>query len=154
MNVLLIGGGGREHALAWKLRQSTELETLYCAPGNPGILSIAELAPVHIENHREVGAVCRAANIGLVVIGPEAPLVAGLADDLRSEGITVFGSSAAAARLEASKSFTKAICDARGIPTATYGHFANRERALAYARTQGAPLVIKADGLASGKGVM
>jgi phosphoribosylamine--glycine ligase len=154
MNVLLIGGGGREHALAWKLRQSAELETLYSAPGNAGILSIAEPAPVDIGDHREVAEFCRGARIGLTVIGPEAPLVAGLADDLRSEGITVFGPSAAAARLEASKSFTKAICDARGIPTAAYGHFADRAAALAYVRAQGAPLVVKADGLAAGKGVM
>jgi phosphoribosylamine--glycine ligase len=154
MNVLLIGGGGREHALAWKLKQSPALETLYCAPGNAGILSIAEPAPVDIGNHREVAAFCRAARTGLVVIGPEAPLVAGLADDLRSEGFTVFGPSAAAARLEASKSFTKAVCDSRGIPTAAYGHFANRARALAYVRAQGAPLVVKADGLAAGKGVI
>jgi phosphoribosylamine--glycine ligase len=154
MNVLLIGGGGREHALAWKLRQSPELESLYCAPGNAGILSIAELARVDIGNRGEVAEFCRAARISLVVIGPEAPLVSGLADDLRNEGITVFGPSAEAAQLEASKSFTKAICDARGIPTAAYGHFADRALALAYARAQGAPLVVKADGLAAGKGVM
>jgi phosphoribosylamine--glycine ligase len=154
MNVLLIGGGGREHALAWKLKQGVELETLYCATGNAGILSIAKRAPVNICNHTEVAEFCRAARIGLAVIGPEAPLVAGLADDLRSEGVTVLGPSAAAARLEASKSFTKAICDARGIPTAAYRHFANREHALAYTRAQGAPLVVKADGLAAGKGVV
>jgi phosphoribosylamine--glycine ligase len=154
MNVLLIGGGGREHALAWKLRQSAELDTLYCAPGNAGILSIAEPAPVDIGDHKEIAEFCGTARIGLVVIGPEAPLVAGLADDLRSEVITVFGPSAAAARLEASKSFTKAICDARGIPTAAYGYFADRAGALAYARAQGTPLVVKADGLAAGKGVI
>src|SRR5215469_8622416 len=154
MNVLLIGGGGREHALAWKLRQSAELETLYCAPGNAGILSIAEPAPVDIADHSEVAEFCRVARIGLVVIGPEAPLVAGLADYLHSEGMAVFGPSAAVAQLEASKSFTKAICDARGIPTAAYGHFADRAGALAYARAKGAPLVVKADGLAAGKGVI
>jgi phosphoribosylamine--glycine ligase len=154
MKVLLIGSGGREHALAWKLRQSAELETLYCAPGNAGILAIAEPAPVRIGDHRQVAEFCRAARIGLVVIGPEAPLVAGLADDLRREGITVFGPSAAAARLEASKSFTKTICDERAIPTAAYGHFTNRAEALAYARERGAPLVVKADGLAAGKGVI
>jgi phosphoribosylamine---glycine ligase len=153
MNVLLIGSGGREHALAWKLKQSVELETLYCAPGNAGILAIAKPAPVKIDDHKAVAGFCRAARIGLAVIGPEAPLVAGLADDLRREGVTVFGPSAAAARLEASKSFTKAICDARGIPTAAYGHFADRAGALAYARGRGAPLVVKADGLAAGKGV-
>ncbi len=153
MNILLIGGGGREHALAWKLRQSPELETLYCAPGNAGIFPIAKAAAINVSDHAGVAAFCRDAGIGLVVAGPEAPLVAGLGDDLRAQGIAVFGPSAAAAQLEASKSFTKAICDERGIPTAAYGHFANRADALGYARAQGAPLVVKADGLAAGKGV-
>lgn len=154
MNVLLIGGGGREHALAWKLGQSPELETLYCAPGNAGIFSIAKAAPVGVGDHAGVAAFCREAGISLVVVGPEAPLVAGLSDYLRSQDIAVFGPSAAAARLEASKSFTKAICRERGIPTAAYGHFSNRGEALDYARTQGTPLVVKADGLAAGKGVI
>jgi phosphoribosylamine---glycine ligase len=153
MNILLIGGGGREHALAWKLRQSPELETLYCAPGNAGILAIAKPAPVDESDHAAVIGFCETARIGLVVIGPEAPLVAGLADDLRRCGIAVFGPSAAAAQLESSKSFTKAICAARGIPTAAYGYFTSRDKALNYARSQGAPLVVKADGLAAGKGV-
>ncbi len=153
MNIFLIGGGGREHALAWKLKQSPELETLYCAPGNAGILSAARPAPVDIGDHSQVAAFCREAGIGLVVIGPEAPLVAGLSDDLRAQGIPVFGASKAAAQLEASKSFTKAICTERGIPTAAYGHFSNRAGALGYVRAQGAPLVVKADGLAAGKGV-
>lgn len=154
MNVLLIGGGGREHALAWKLRQSPRLETLYCSPGNAGILSIGKPGPSNIADHSQVAAFCRDARIDLVVIGPEAPLVGGLADDLRSAGIAVFGPSAAAAQLEASKAFTKAICTERGIPTAAYAHFRDRNEALAYARTKGAPLVIKADGLAAGKGVI
>ncbi len=154
MNVLLIGGGGREHALAWKLRQSSKLETLYCSPGNAGILAIARHGPPDINDHAKVAAFCREAGIGLVVIGPEAPLVDGLADDLRHAGFAVFGPSAAAAQLEASKSFTKAICAEYGIPTADYGHFTSAENALAYARAQGAPLVVKADGLAAGKGVM
>src|SRR5208337_4145887 len=98
MKILLIGGGGREHALAWKLRQSPELETLYCAPGNAGILSIAGPAPVDVSDHAQVAAFCREAGIGLVVIGPEAPLVAGLSDDLRAGGIAVFGASKAAAQ--------------------------------------------------------
>ncbi len=102
MNVLLIGGGGREHALAWKLRQSPELETLYCSPGNGGILAIAEPGPADISDHAQVTAFCRDADIRLIVIGPEAPLVDGLADDLRAAGFAVFGPSAAAAQLEAS----------------------------------------------------
>ncbi len=154
MNVFLIGGGGREHALAWKLRQSPELETLYCAPGNAGIFSIAQPAPVDVSDQARVAAFCREGSIGLVVIGPEAPLVAGLADHLRAHGIPVFGPSAAAAQLEASKSFTKAICKERRIPTAVYGHFSNRSKAFRYVRGQGAPLVVKADGLAAGKGVI
>ena len=154
MNVLLIGGGGREHALVWKLRQSPKLETLYCSPGNGGILAIAEPGPADISDHAKVVAFCREARIGLVVVGPEAPLVDGLADDLRKAGFAVFGPSAAAAQLEASKSFTKAICAEHGIPTATYGHFTAPREALAYARERGAPLVVKADGLAAGKGVV
>ena len=154
MNILLIGGGGREHALAWKLRQSPELETLYCAPGNAGIGAIAKAAPIDVSDHAGVAAFCREAGIGLVVAGPEAPLVAGLSDDLRAQGIAIFGASKAAAQLEASKSFTKAICDESGIPTAAYGYFTDRAAALAYVRAQGAPLVVKADGLAAGKGVI
>ncbi len=154
MNILLIGGGGREHALAWKLRQSPELETLYCAPGNAGLLAIARPAPIDVSDHAGVAAFCREAGIGLVVVGPEAPLVAGLSNDLRAAGIAVFGASKAAAQLEASKSFTKAICGERGIPTAAYGYFTGRSEALAYVRAQGTPLVVKADGLAAGKGVI
>lgn len=153
MNVLLIGGGGREHALAWKLRQSPDLETLYCSPGNGGMLAITKPGPADISDHAEVVSFCKGANIALVAIGPEAPLVDGLADSLRAAGIQVFGPSAAAAQLEASKSFTKAICAERGVPTARYAHFTSKEGALAYARDHGAPLVVKADGLAAGKGV-
>jgi phosphoribosylamine--glycine ligase len=154
MNVLLIGGGGREHALAWKLRQSPRLETLYCSPGNGGIVAIAKPGPADISDHAKVIAFCRDVGIEFVVIGPEAPLVDGLADDLRKEGFVVFGPSAAAAQLEASKSFTKAICAEHGIPTAKYGYFTAPVDALAYARERGAPLVVKADGLAAGKGVV
>ena len=153
MNVLLIGGGGREHALAWKLSQSPLLETLYCSPGNGGILAIAKEGPKDTGGHAGVAAFCKEAKIGLVIIGPEAPLVDGLADNLRKAGFPVFGPSAAAAQLEASKSFTKTICTGRGIPTARYAHFTSAEGALAYARSEGAPLVVKADGLAAGKGV-
>ena len=154
MNVLLIGGGGREHALAWKLRQSPNLEALYCSPGNCGILVVAKPGPAEISDHAKVIAFCREAGIELVVIGPEAPLVDGLADDLRKAGFAVFGPSAAAAQLEASKSFTKAICAEHGIPTARYGHFTAPAEAFDYARESGAPLVVKADGLAAGKGVV
>lgn len=153
MKVLLIGGGGREHALAWKLSQSPLLSRLYCAPGNAGIREIATPAPIKISEREAVLEFCRNNEIALVVIGPEAPLADGLADYLRAAEIPTFGPSAAAAQLEASKSFTKAICDERGIPTAAYGHFTSRQGALDYARTADAPLVVKADGLAAGKGV-
>jgi phosphoribosylamine---glycine ligase len=154
MDVLLIGGGGREHALAWKLRQSSALGALYCSPGNAGIAEIAAPGPQRVGDHEEIADFCWKKQIDLVVIGPEAPLVAGLADDLRAAGVLVFGPSAAAAQLEASKSFTKAICAERGIPTAAWGVFSNRADALAYAREKEAPLVVKADGLAAGKGVL
>jgi phosphoribosylamine--glycine ligase len=154
MNVLLIGGGGREHALAWKLCQSPALGCFYCSPGNAGILGIAAPGPKCVGDHEKVADFCWKAQIDLVVIGPEAPLVAGLADDLRAAGIHVFGPSAAAAQLEASKVFTKAICAERGIPTAAWGAFQAQADALAYAREKGAPLVVKADGLAAGKGVL
>ena len=153
MNVLLIGGGGREHALAWKLRQSPLLRGLYCTPGNAGIFSIAKHAPIDVADHADVARFCKSAAIELVVVGPEGPLVAGLADDLRASGIAVFGPSAAAARLESSKSFTKAICEERGIPTAAYRCFREAGAALDHAREKDEPLVVKADGLAGGKGV-
>jgi phosphoribosylamine--glycine ligase len=153
MKVLLIGGGGREHALAWKLRQSPCLEALYAAPGNAGILSIAEAAHVDPFDTSEVLTFCRSSKVDLVVVGPEAPLERGLADALRTSAIPVFGPSQAAARLETSKSFTKTICIEGGIATARFGHFSDRAAALLYARSQGAPLVVKADGLAAGKGV-
>src|SRR5579864_4700486 len=123
MNVLLIGGGGRAHALAWKLRQSPALEKLYCAPGNAGIASLAEICALDVHDHGAVINFCDKVGIGLVVIGPEAPLVAGLADHLRGHRIWVFGPSAAAAQLEASKTFTKALCAEKNIPTADYRCF-------------------------------
>lgn len=153
MNVLLIGSGGREHALAWKLAASPLLTKLYAAPGNPGIAREAELVALDVGDHAAVVAFCSEKKIGLVVVGPEAPLVDGLADDLRREGIKVFGPSRAAARLEGSKGFTKDLCKRRNIPTAAYGRFTAAEAAKAYVRDQGAPIVIKADGLAAGKGV-
>jgi phosphoribosylamine--glycine ligase len=153
MNVLLLGSGGREHALAWKIAASPLLTKLYAAPGNPGIGSEAELVKLDIADHAAVGAFCRQKNIDLVVVGPEGPLVAGIADDLRAEKIRVFGPSKAAARLEGSKGFTKDLCARYDIPTAAYGRFADLASAKAYVEKTGAPIVIKADGLAAGKGV-
>ena len=152
MNVLLIGGGGREHALAWKLRQSPLLDRLYCAPGNAGIN--ADCVALDIADHEAVIGFCKETDIGLVVIGPEAPLVAGLADDLEAAGVKVFGPSRAAAQLEGSKGFTKDLCAEYGIPTAAYRRFAEARAAKAYVATQSLPIVIKADGLAAGKGVV
>ncbi len=154
MNVLLFGGGGREHALAWKLRQSPQLGTLYCAPGNPGIAEVADCITLDVNDHAAVIDFCRTNAIDLVIIGPEAPLVAGIADDLAAAEIAVFGPSRAAARLEGSKAFTKQFCATHGIPTAGYAWSNNRAEALAYARSHPLPLVIKADGLAAGKGVV
>jgi phosphoribosylamine--glycine ligase len=153
MNVLLIGSGGREHALAWKLAASPMLTKLYAAPGNPGVAKEAELVALDVSDHAAVAAFCLEKEIGLVVVGPEAPLVAGLADDLRARGIKVFGASKAAAQLEGSKGFTKELCTRQSIPTAAYGRFSDAESAKAYVRAQGAPIVVKADGLAAGKGV-
>ena len=153
MNVLLIGSGGREHALAWKIAASPLLTKLYAAPGNPGIAAEAECVPLSLEDHDAIAAFCRDKAIDLVVVGPEAPLVAGLGDRLRADDIRVFGGSAAAARLEGSKGFTKDLCARFSIPTAAYGRFADAEAAKAYVRAQGAPIVVKADGLAAGKGV-
>jgi phosphoribosylamine--glycine ligase len=153
VNVLLIGSGGREHALAWAITASPLIGTLYCAPGNPGIAEVATLVPIDIADHAAVAAFCTTHSIGLVVVGPEAPLVAGLADDLRAEGIKVFGPSKAAARLEGSKGFTKDLCRRFSIPTAAYGRFSDQATALAYLDRHRAPIVIKADGLAQGKGV-
>ncbi|MBT9368861.1 phosphoribosylamine--glycine ligase [Rhizobium sp. CSW-27] len=153
MKVLLIGSGGREHALAWKLAQSPRLTRLYAAPGNPGIAEVAECVALNVEDHAAVIAFCRDTAIDFVVVGPEAPLVAGIADDLRAEGFVVFGPSKAAAQLEGSKGFTKDICARYGIPTGAYQRFTEAEPAKAYIREQGAPIVVKADGLAAGKGV-
>jgi len=154
MRVLLIGSGGREHALAWKLAQSPLLETLFIAPGNPGTALCGSNVALDVTRHSEVIAFCLKERIGLVVIGPEAPLVAGLVDDLEAAGLKAFGPSKAAARLEGSKAFTKELCVEAGIPTAAYARFTECEAAKAYVRAQGAPIVIKADGLAAGKGVV
>lgn len=153
MNVLLIGSGGREHALAWKIAASPLLTKLYAAPGNPGIAQEAECVALDVADHDAVIAFARDKNIDLVVVGPEAPLVAGIADPLEAAGIRVFGPSQAAAQLEGSKGFTKDLCARFDIPTAAYGRFNNAPKAKAYARQVGAPIVVKADGLAAGKGV-
>ena len=153
MNVFLIGSGGREHALAWKLSASPLLTKLYCAPGNGGISEIAECVDVAITDHDAIVAFCRSNSIEFVIVGPEAPLVAGLADDLSAQGIKVFGPSKAAAQLEGSKGFTKDLCAEYSIPTASYKRFTDRETALVYLDTQTLPIVVKADGLAAGKGV-
>ncbi|TVR10128.1 MAG: phosphoribosylamine--glycine ligase [Salinarimonadaceae bacterium] len=154
MDILLIGSGGREHALAWGLAASPLCETLHCAPGNPGTGSVGRNVDLDISDHAAVRAFCKEKNIGLVVVGPEAPLVAGLVDDLRAGGFACFGPTKRAARLEGSKGFTKDICARYGIPTAAYAVFKTVEPALAYVREKGAPIVIKADGLAAGKGVI
>jgi phosphoribosylamine--glycine ligase len=153
MKVLLIGSGGREHALAWKLAASPLLTKLYAAPGNPGIAQEAEGVDLKIIEHAAVQAFCESERIDLVVVGPEAPLVAGLADHLEAAGIKVFGPSARAAQLEGSKSFTKHICAENKIPTARFAEFRDAEAARKYIRDHGAPIVLKADGLHAGKGV-
>ncbi|SNR26210.1 phosphoribosylamine--glycine ligase [Puniceibacterium sediminis] len=154
MNILILGSGGREHALAWAALQNPKCDKLIVAPGNAGIAMIAECARLDINDGGAVAEFAGENAIDMVIIGPEAPLAAGVADRLRDAGLLVFGPSAAAARLEASKSFTKEICDACNAPTAAYGHFTDAAAAKAYVQTQGAPIVIKADGLAAGKGVI
>jgi len=153
MNVLLIGSGGREHALAWALCASPSLTRLYAAPGNPGIAQLAICVDVAIDDHAGLIALCRDKMIDLVVVGPEAPLVAGLVDELQAAGVLAFGPGRAAAQLEGSKGFTKDLCREAGIPTAAYGHFSDKSAALAYLRNCAMPIVVKADGLAAGKGV-
>lgn len=153
MRVLVIGSGGREHALAWKIAQSPLLTKLFIAPGNGGTEEVAQNLPVDITDHAAVIALCQQYAIDFVVVGPDAQVVAGLGDDLRAAGITAFCPSKAAGQLEGSKGFTKALCDEMDIPTAAYGRFETEAKALAYLYTQQAPIVVKADGLAAGKGV-
>jgi phosphoribosylamine--glycine ligase len=154
MNILLLGSGGREHALAWKMASSPLADRLYCAPGNAGIAREAECVALDVADHGAVIAFCREHRIDLVVVGPEAPLCAGIVDDLEAAGIKAFGPTRAAARLEGSKGFTKDLCRANGIPTAAYERFRAADPAKTYARARGAPIVVKADGLAAGKGVV
>ena len=154
MNILILGSGGREHALAWAVMQNPKCDKLIVAPGNAGIAQIADCASFDVNDGGVVVTFAEENAIDLVIVGPEAPLAAGVADALRNASIPVFGPSAAAAKLEASKSFTKEICDAAKAPTAGYAHFTDLAAAKAYVTEQGMPLVIKADGLAAGKGVI
>ena len=154
MKIFLIGSGGREHALAWAISASPLCDTLFIAPGNPGTAHCGENVVVDVADHAAVIAFCRLQGIDLVVVGPEGPLVAGIADDLRAAGFKVFGPSKAAAQLEGSKGFTKELCAEFGIPTAGFGRFSDAASAKTYVAAQGAPIVIKADGLAAGKGVI
>ena len=154
MNILILGSGGREHALAWACLQNPKCDRLVVAPGNGGIAQIADCAALNPEDAGEVVDFAAEETIDFVIIGPEGPLAAGVADALRAAGILCFGPSQAAAELEASKAFTKEICDAAGAPTAAYARFTEAEPARAYIRQQGAPIVVKADGLAAGKGVI
>src|ERR1700732_2085063 len=154
MNILLLGSGGREHALAWKMAASPLTERLYCAPGNAGIAQEAECVALDLSDHAAVVAFCREHKVDLVVVGPEAPLCAGIVDDLESAGIKAFGPTRAAAQLEGSKGFTKDLCHDNGIPTAAYERFRAADPAKTYLRARGAPIVVKADGLAAGKGVV
>jgi phosphoribosylamine--glycine ligase len=153
MNVLLIGSGGRENALAYALAKSPLLSRLYAAPGNPGIARFAEIVALDVTDHAAVIAFCGEYKIGFVVVGPEAPLVAGLVDDLAHAGIKAFGPRKIPAQLEGSKGFTKDLCREANIPTAAYERFSDEAAALAYVSAKGAPIVVKADGLAAGKGV-
>ena len=154
MDILLIGSGGREHALAWKLTQSLHCDELYCAPGNAGIAELATCVPIDPMDNAAIVDFCREKNIDFVVVGPEQPLVNGLVDALEAAGVDAFGPTQAAAQLEGSKGFTKDLCAEYDIPTAAYQRFNNAPKAKMYVRQQGAPIVIKADGLAAGKGVI
>ena len=153
MNVLLIGSGGREHALAWALAASPLLTKLYCAPGNAGIADVAECVPISVDDHPAIVQFAKQRAIDLVVVGPEQPLVAGIVDDLAAAGIKAFGPPRAAAQLEGSKGFTKDLCAELGMPTGAYRRFTEAAPAKIYAAAQSLPIVIKADGLAAGKGV-
>lgn len=154
MRVLVIGGGGREHALVWKLSQSPQVEEIYCIPGNPGIAALARCVDMDVTNNAALARFAREHNIGLTVVGPEIPLVNGICDTFAGQGLAVFGPSQAAAQIEGSKTFAKDLMQKYGIPSARYATFTSAEAAKAYIREQGAPIVVKADGLAAGKGVV
>ena len=154
MRVLIVGSGGREHALAWAIASSPLCDRLYCAPGNAGIAEEAECVPIGALDTQGLIGFCKKAAVDFVVVGPEAPLVLGLVDALEAEGIAAFGPSKAAAELEGSKGFMKDLCARAGIPTATYRRFTEAAAAKSHIAAQGAPIVVKADGLAAGKGVV
>ncbi len=154
MRILVLGGGGREHALVWAVAQNPKCDALFCAPGNAGIAEIAECHDLDINSPDLVLSFVQEKEVDFVIVGPEAPLVAGVAEHLRRHGILTFGPDKRGAELEASKNYTKEICAAAGVPTANYAHFTDAEAARAYVQAQGAPIVIKADGLAAGKGVV
>ncbi|GMW02483.1 MAG: phosphoribosylamine--glycine ligase [Candidatus Hydrogenedentota bacterium] len=153
VNVLIVGSGGREHALAWKLQQSPIVGKLYCAPGNAGIANVAECVPIGVNDFDTLIAFAREKDIGLTVVGPEDPLTRGIVDAFEKEGLVAFGPSAKAAQLEGSKAFAKQMMAQWGIPTAAYAEFTKADKAVAYIQERGVPIVIKADGLAAGKGV-
>jgi len=154
MNILLIGSGGREHALAWSISASPLCDRLFVAPGNPGTARLGTNVVLDVADHRAVIDFCRTMAIDFVVVGPEGPLVAGLVDDIESAGIKAFGPGKQAAQLEGSKAFTKDLCAEFGIPTAAYRRFTDAQAAKAYIRQNSVPIVVKADGLAAGKGVV
>ena len=154
MNILILGSGGREHSLAWAIKQNPKCDNILVAPGNAGIAQIAKCINVDILNATQIVSTVKEYNIDFVLIGPEAPLAEGVSDILKREGVLTFGPSKASSQLETSKKFTKEICDASGAPTADYKSFDSLEPALTYVKTKGAPLVVKADGLAAGKGVI
>lgn len=154
MNILILGSGGREHALAWKIAASPLTDKLYCAPGNAGIAQEAECVALDLADHAAMIKFAKEKNIDLVVVGPEAPLCAGIVDDLEAAGIKAFGPTKWAAKLEGSKGFTKDLCKANNIPTGAYQRFKGAGLAKEYVRAKGPPIVVKADGLAAGKGVV
>jgi phosphoribosylamine--glycine ligase len=154
MDILVVGGGGREHALVWKIAQSPLVNKIYCAPGNPGIAELAEVVPIAVDEIDALYAFAREKSIDLTVVGPELPLTLGIADKFRAGGLDLFGPDKAAAQLEGSKGFAKDLMRKYSIPTAAYASFTERDKAVAYIKEQGAPIVVKADGLAAGKGVI
>ena len=156
MKVLVIGGGGREHALAWKAAQSAQVEKVFVAPGNAGTAREAKMenVAIDVEDINSLKSFAQDNNIGLTIVGPEAPLVIGVVDEFQAAGLKIFGPSKGAAQLEGSKAFTKDFLARHNIPTAAYGNFTDVDEAIAYIKQQGAPIVVKADGLAAGKGVI
>jgi len=153
MKILVIGGGGREHALVWKLNQSAHVEKIFCAPGNPGISEMAECVPIAVNQVDQLAEYAESRKMDLTVVGPEEPLVLGVVDEFKKRGLKIYGPDRQSAKLEGSKAYAKSVMKRFGIPTARYEEFTDFEDALSYLREQGTPIVIKADGLAAGKGV-